>query len=225
MPVSSPVLLTTSSMSRTIASKSAVASGWKTIAALPEVCRLELHLELHVGRRHREQAVGGRLLELALAAQDVQEAHGLEATRCPAAAPRGAAARRSASPSAGASRTGRRCALPVPAGKMKNAFSSPAARRSRCGIRAMPPEIFISALDKRARAAGDQRRAAVGGELAVARERLHQEERDHVDGDRDQEQVRSKLGLSSSSDDAAAEEEAELDDVGRDRGEERRPAS
>ena len=38
VPVSSPVLLTTSTMSRTIASKSAVASGWKTIAALPEVC-------------------------------------------------------------------------------------------------------------------------------------------------------------------------------------------
>ena len=29
---------------------------------------------------------------------------------------------------------------------MKNAFSSLAARRSCCGIRAMPPEIFTSAL-------------------------------------------------------------------------------
>ena len=37
MPVSSPVPLTTSSMSLTMPSKSAVASGWKTIAAWPVV--------------------------------------------------------------------------------------------------------------------------------------------------------------------------------------------
>ena len=79
MPVSSPVPRTTSSMSLTMPSKSAVASGWKTIAALPDGAHLELHLELDVRRRHREQPVGGGLLELALAAQDVEEAHGLEA--------------------------------------------------------------------------------------------------------------------------------------------------
>jgi hypothetical protein len=37
---------------------------------------VELHVELHVGRRHGEQAVGRGLLELALAAKDVEEAHG-----------------------------------------------------------------------------------------------------------------------------------------------------
>ena len=36
--------------------------------------------------------------------------------------------------------------LPRPAGKMKKAFISAEARRSFCGIRAMPPEIFTSAL-------------------------------------------------------------------------------
>ena len=35
VPVSSPVPARTSSVSETISSKSAVASGWKTIAALP----------------------------------------------------------------------------------------------------------------------------------------------------------------------------------------------
>ncbi len=38
-------------------SKSAVASGWKTIAALPEVSCSSSSSELHVRRRHREQAV------------------------------------------------------------------------------------------------------------------------------------------------------------------------
>ena len=37
VPVSSPVPLTTSSMSLTMPSKSEVARGWKTIAALPVV--------------------------------------------------------------------------------------------------------------------------------------------------------------------------------------------
>ena len=39
VPVSSPVLFTSSSISATIPSKSAVPSGWKTIADLPELLR------------------------------------------------------------------------------------------------------------------------------------------------------------------------------------------
>src|ERR1700709_2271130 len=38
VPASEPVPCPTSSMSRTMPSKSAVASGWKTIAALPALC-------------------------------------------------------------------------------------------------------------------------------------------------------------------------------------------
>ena len=42
MPLSPAVAVTTSSMSRTIDSKSAVESGWKTIAAVPREVMLRL---------------------------------------------------------------------------------------------------------------------------------------------------------------------------------------
>src|SRR5918994_2285086 len=61
----------------------------------------ERELHLHVRRRHREQAVGRGLLELALAAKDVEEAHALTRRSGPGAAPRGGRAPRSPSPSAG----------------------------------------------------------------------------------------------------------------------------
>ena len=52
----------------------------------------------------------------------------------------------------------------------------------------MPLEILVSAEASALGRPGDQRRAAVGRELAVARQRLHEEERDDVDDDRDEEQ-------------------------------------
>ena len=68
-------------------------------------------------------------------------------------------------------------------------------------------------------AAGDDRRAPVGRELAVAREREHQEEGQDVDDERDQqhhEDARVVVVV------PAAEEEAELEDDRGDRGEEAR---
>ena len=62
--------------------------------------------------------------------------------------------------------------------------------------------------------------AAVGGELAVARERLHEEERDDVDDERDEDQHHRARVVVVVAVAAAAEQEAELDDVGGDRGEE-----
>ena len=151
--------------------------------------QLELHLELDVRGRHREQPVRGRLLEFALAAEDVEEAHGAagyagwpwscDSRRCSAAirfSIGGCVANRPPMP------------LPTPAGKMKNAFSSLG------GAQVLLRDPLHAAGDlhqragQRARPAGDQRRAAVGRELAVARQRLHQEERDHVDDERDQQQ-------------------------------------
>ena len=84
----------------------------------------------------------------------------------------------------------------------------------------MPLEIFTSAEASALGRPGDQRGAAVGRELAVARERLHQEEGDHVDRERDEEQDQEARVLVVVA--GAAEEEAELDDVGGDRREEAR---
>ena len=75
VPLSLAVARTTSSMSRTIESKSAVESGWNTIAAASLRGDVELGLELDVGRAHREQPVRGGAGELALAGDHVEEAH------------------------------------------------------------------------------------------------------------------------------------------------------
>ena len=64
-------------MSATICSKSPVASGWKTIAGLAARRDAVLGLERDVRRRDREQPVGRRALDLALAQERVEEAHGL----------------------------------------------------------------------------------------------------------------------------------------------------
>src|SRR6185295_3071951 len=60
-----------------------------------------------------------------------------------------------------------------------------------------------------ARAAGDDRGAAVGRELAVARQRLQQEERDHVDGQRDKDDREDPGAVVVV---VTTEEEPELDD-------------
>ena len=163
-------------MSRTIDVKSAVASGWKTIAALPELVQLERHLQRDRGGRHREQPALGRRLDLALAGEDVEEAHA-EAVPCSCRSRRSSAAIRFSIGGCVANRPPMRLAG---AGRedVERRSARCCARRSRCGIRSMPLEIRVQRRGERARAAGDQRGAAVGRELAVARERLHEEERD-----------------------------------------------
>ena len=136
VPVSSPELRTTSSMSRTICSKSAVASGWKTIAALPELLRPSSMSIFTYAVVIANSRSGAGCLSSRLPRRMSRKPTGCEDyaatwpwswdSRRASAASRfsigGCVANRPAMP------------LPTPAGKMKNAFSSPAARRSFWGI-------------------------------------------------------------------------------------------
>jgi hypothetical protein len=68
------------------------------------------------------------------------------------------------------------------AGAKKNAFIGSAARRSWVGILDMPADLDQRAL-QRAGLAGEQRAAAVGGQLAVPGQHPDQQEADRVDDD------------------------------------------
>src|SRR5215207_2307227 len=207
VPVSSPDERTSSSMSRTMPSKSAVASGWKTIAALPVplspssisslICAVVIantrsvatgFLSWRLPRRTSRNPIPGRLggaLELRLEALQGGDALFHRRMRGEEVAERLAGA----------------------GGEDEERLEL--ARRAEVALR----DSLHAAGDlherrgERARAAGDDRRAAVRRELAVARERLHEEAR-----------VVVVVAVAR----AAAEEEAELDDVGGERGEEAR---
>src|SRR5215217_2416139 len=223
VPVSSPDERTSSSMSRTMPSKSAVASGWKTIAALPVplspssisslICAVVIantrsvatgFLSWRLPRRTSRNPIPGRLggaLELRLEALQGGDALFHRRMRGEEVAERLAGA----------------------GGEDEERLEL--ARRAEVALR----DSLHAAGDlherrsERARAAGDDRRAAVRRELAVARERLHEEERDHVDDHRDEEQhEEARIVVVVAVARAAAEEEAELDDVGGERGEEAR---
>ncbi len=75
VPLSPPVARTTSSISRIVASNSLVASGWKTIAALPSGLDFVLRLQADVRGRDREQPVRRRAVHLVATCEDVAQSH------------------------------------------------------------------------------------------------------------------------------------------------------
>ena len=105
----------------------------------------------------------------------------------PAAGTRAAPAPRCASPSAGASAN--RFVERLLRARREDEERVQLARRAQVLLRDPLPcaADLHQRRGERARAAGDHRGAAVGGELAVARERPHEEERDDVDDERDED--------------------------------------
>src|SRR5829696_5434201 len=214
VPVSEPVPCTTSSMSRTICSKSAVASGWNTMADLPVLvrpscissvtCAVVIANTRSVGaacliwrlpRRTSRKPMDSRLRgALQLRLEALQRGDPLLHRRV----------RRKEAADAADRRGEELLQL---------------AGRAQVLLR----DLLYAAGDlhqrggEGARAARDQRGSAVGGELAVAREGLHQEEGDDVHRERDEEQdEEARVVVVVAVARAAAEEEAELDDVGGD---------
>src|SRR3954451_24003289 len=209
-------------MSRTIASKSAVASGWKTIAALPELLSessmsiftyavdiansrsgagcLSSRLPRRMSRRPTTGPLGGDLaLELGL-----QPGQGGD----PLLHRRG----RREQPGDALAHAGR-----------EDVERVQLARRAQVLLRDLVHAAgdLLQRRGERARAAGDDRRAAVGRELAVPRQHLHQQERDDVDDERDEDQYEdARVVVVVAVRGAAAEQEAELHDVGGYRREE-----
>ena len=102
-------------MSVTIDEKSAVASGWKTIAALPDDLSSSVISSVDRRRRHGEQPALRRLLDLALAGEDVEQAH-QAATPCSWRSSRWSAAIRFSI--GGCVEKRLPSALPAPGGKM-----------------------------------------------------------------------------------------------------------
>ena len=100
----------------------------------------------------------------------------------------------------------------APAGRCRRRSSGSAVRRSCSGTRSMRAGDLHQRRGERARAAGHHGGAAVGRELAVAREREHQEEGDRVDDERDERSRRRSRAVLVVVISAAAEEEAELED-------------
>src|SRR6185312_4336965 len=185
--LSEAVARTISSVSRTIEVKSAVASDWKTIAALPRevISRPVSKVTYAVLMANSRSSAGWASLRLPV-----------RMSRKPTPA------RRSA---------GRALQLGLVAGQRLQAGLDRRVGREQRGDRRLDlgredveggqlarrrPQVALRDLvhlvrdldqrrGQRARAAGDDRRAAVGGELAVARERLQQQVGDHVDDPRD----------------------------------------
>src|SRR4051812_6069163 len=211
-------------MSPTMLSKSAVASGWKTIAALPALdspissssvtCAVLMANTRSVGagclserlprmtsNRPMPRRLRRRALQLAL--QALQRRDALLHRRV------------------GGEQVAQR--LAGAGGEDEEGLQLTGRAQVLLGDALHPAGDLHERRGQRAGAARDDRRPSVGRELAIARERLHEEERDHVDGERDEEEhehagvvVVVAVGA------AAAEEHAELDDVGRERREEAR---
>src|SRR6476646_4247011 len=199
-------------MSRTMPSKSAVASGWNTIAALPAECRpmpvsIATCAVLIANRRSGAGFLSSRLPR--------------KMSRNPTPgrlAGEGALELRLQALEAGDARLERRVRGEDRAELLARAGREDVERRELgLGAQVALRDPAHAAGDlhqragERARAAGDDRRAAVGRELPVARQRLHKEERDHVHADGDEQQDhRARVVVVVRPD--TAEEEAELHD-------------
>src|SRR5215213_7136293 len=208
VPVSAPELRTTSSMSRTICSKSAVASGWKQIAALPVLlrpsCISSVTCAVVIANT---RSVGAAFLIWRLPRMTSRKP-----TR---GRLRGALELRLEALQGGDPLLHRRVrgeqAADLADGRDEEGLQLAG------GAQVLLRDPLHAARDlherrrERARAARDQRGAAVGRELAVARQRLHEEERDDVDRERDEEQHHeARVVVVVAVAPAAAEEEAEL---------------
>src|SRR3954463_5843490 len=176
-------------MSRTMPSKSAVASGWKTIAASPVVVRPSSisSLTYAVDMANSRSAAGclsSRLPRRMSKSPTPKSLSGDAALELRLQALQGGDAllhRRV---------RGEQLAEPLADARREDEERVHLARRAQVLLR--DPVHAGGDLHQRAgqcaRAPGDERGAAVGRVLAVARERLHEEERDDVDRERDQQQ-------------------------------------
>src|SRR3954452_17091197 len=186
-PISSPVPFSTSSISATIERKSLVPSGWKTIAARPRVLMscwvsrstyavvtanrrsgagpLTLRRPSSASRRPTRRPLPPRALELAL--EPLQAGDPLLHRRV------------------GREQVEQRL-LRLPREDVEGVHLGVRAQVALRDALHRPADLQERRRE-RARAAGDDGRPAVGRELAVARQGHHQEERDDVDGHRDQQ--------------------------------------